>query len=87
MKGSAPDYPRIATDENTPKHPHTDIEHTHMDTKDTHTSTRENISNSTYIDIKESATLLLLASLMNSPATLAHKYVIRQALTPKTPDY
>ena len=42
-KGSAPGNPRIATDENTPKHAHIDTKHMHMDTKNTHMSTGERL--------------------------------------------
>ena len=86
MKGSAPGYPCLAADENTPKHTYTDTKHMHMVMKDTYMSTREDTSNRACIDI-ESAPLLLLASLMNSPATPAHKYVIQPVLRPRPKDY
>ena len=77
IKGSAFIYPQLATDVNTPKHAHTD-------TKGTHISSRVTLSNSACVDIKESTPLLLLAALMTSSATPAHKYVIQQALRPKS---
>ena len=67
---------------------HIDLKGTLIDTKDTHMGmkggttdstpidTNENAPNNTHLDKKESAPLLLLSALANSPATLAHKCVI-----------
>ena len=89
MKDSAPSCAHVATNKDTPKG--TDTEDTFTDTKDTctdmkdtHMNTRESTANGARIDIEESVPVLLLSAIMNSPAKPAHKYVIRQALRPRS---
>ena len=60
MEGSAPSRTHVIINESRPKDTFTDMKDTHMDMS-------ESTVNSVSIDIEESAHLLLLSPIMNSP--------------------